>query len=307
MALFSVVITVYNKAQYIEHTINSVLNQTVQNFEIIVVNDGSTDTSLAIINSIADPRIVVYSTKNKGAGAARNYGIDKATSPYIALLDGDDYWHPNYLEEICNLQKRFPNACVFATAIELKAQHFSYPATYSIAKKTYQVVNYFQASTQHTLLSSSSVVIANEVFEKVGVFDETIVSGQDTDLWIRIGLEFSIAFSNRVAVTYIDVPKSLSNRTKDVNLKCRFDKFQKEEKNNPALKKVLDLNRYSMALLSKLNRDTSNYQYFKNALDAKNLNWKQKTLLKLSPAVLKLLIRFKAYLKSKKIVLSVFK
>ena len=110
MALFSVVISVYNKAGHIENTLKSVLAQTVQNFEIIVVNDGSTDSSLDCINAFEDPRIIVYTTTNKGAGAARNFGITKATSPYIALLDGDDYWHPHYLEDICKLQALFEMA-----------------------------------------------------------------------------------------------------------------------------------------------------------------------------------------------------
>ena len=307
MALFSVVISVYNKAGHIENTLKSVLAQTVQNFEIIVVNDGSTDSSLDCINAFEDPRIIVYTTTNKGAGAARNFGITKATSPYIALLDGDDYWHPHYLEDICKLQALFPKARVFATAIALKTQNFTYPAPYSIPNQAHQIVNYFEGSTQHTLLSSSSVVIANEVFERVGLFDETIVSGQDTDLWIRIGLHYSIAFSKRVAVTYIDVPKSLSNRTTNVNLKCKFDKFQEAEKDNKALKKVLDLNRYSMAILSKVHNDTANFNYFKEALDTRNLNWKQRVTLNLNQVTLRKLIQLKAFLKRKKIILSVFK
>lgn len=307
MALFSVVISVYNKAKHIENTLQSVLAQSVQNFEIIVVNDGSTDNSLSIINTFEDPRIVVYTTPNNGAGAARNFGIKKATSPYIALLDGDDYWHPHYLADICKLQELFPKANVFATAIALKTKNFTYPAAYSIANEAYQLIDYFEGSTRHTLLSSSSVVIANDVFDKVGHFDETIVSGQDTDLWIRIGLEYPIAFSKKVAVTYIDVPKSLSNRTTDVNLKCKFDKFQEAEQHHPALKKVLDLNRYSMAILSKVNNDITNFNYFKTALDVTNLNWKQRFTLNLNGFTLRKLIQLKAFLKRKKIILSVFK
>ena len=165
--LISVVISVFNKEKYVLNTINSVLNQTYKHYEIIIVNDGSTDNSLEIIKNITNSRITIYSTLNKGAAAARNYGITKASGTFIALLDGDDYWHPFYLEEIIALKNTFPNEFVFATAIALRTKHLTYPAKYSISNLKHQVVNYFKGSQIRTLLSSSSVVIHKSVFKKV--------------------------------------------------------------------------------------------------------------------------------------------
>ena len=217
MAIFSVIISVYNKEDYVQNTIKSVLAQTIDDIEIIVINDGSSDASLDKINSIEDERINVFSTENQGASKARNLGIEKASADYIALLDGDDYWHPYYLEEITLLQTKFPSQKVFVTAIELQTTGFTYPASYSVENKTHQVIDYFKGSQLRTLISSSSVVIHQDVFKHVGVFDPSIISGQDTDLWIRIGLDYPIAFSKRICARYIDVSTSLSNTTINVN------------------------------------------------------------------------------------------
>ena len=94
---FSVVIPLYNKEAYVSKTLNSVLNQTYQNFEVILVNDCSNDNSLDVIQGIHDQRIkIIEHSENKGLSASRNTGINAATHPYIAFLDADDYWDSTY-------------------------------------------------------------------------------------------------------------------------------------------------------------------------------------------------------------------
>ena len=89
---FSIVIPLYNKENYIGHTLKSVLNQAFQDFEIIIVNDGSTDKSLEKVNSIKDARVQLFSIENRGVSYARNYGIEKALASLIIFLDADDTW-----------------------------------------------------------------------------------------------------------------------------------------------------------------------------------------------------------------------
>lgn len=306
MPNFSVIISVYNKELHIANTINSVLNQTIQDFEIIVINDGSTDNSKIILESFHDKRISIFHTKNKGASAARNHGIQQANSDYIALLDGDDYWHPFFLEEINSLLAKFPKEKIFATAIELQDNNLIYPAKYSIPSNTqHQIIDYFKGSQLKTVLSSSSVVVHQSVFKNIGYFDPTIISGQDTDLWIRIGIKYQIAFSRRVAVRYINVTNSLSNTTIDVTKKSDFKKFEEAEKTNPDLKKILDLNRFSMAILSKRGKNNEKFEFYKSGINYKNLNWKQKILLKLPKPLLDFLVNFKHFLKRNKIILRI--
>lgn len=115
---FSIVIPVYNKAPYVERAIRSVLNQTVENFELIIVCDPSTDGSEDLVKQIKDSRIRVYERDTPGAGgyAARNLGIQKASFHWIALLDADDMWYPEHLEEIERLIKSYPHKKVFTTS-----------------------------------------------------------------------------------------------------------------------------------------------------------------------------------------------
>src|SRR5574344_715427 len=114
--MISVVIPLYNKERYIEKTIHSVLKQSFNKFEIVVVNDGSTDNSLAIVESIRDSRIRVFDQKNSGVSAARNRGIKEAKYDFIAFLDGDDEWLSNHLPIIANLIDKYPSCGVFATS-----------------------------------------------------------------------------------------------------------------------------------------------------------------------------------------------
>lgn len=96
--MFSIIIPLYNKADYIAETLKSVLNQTYCDYEVIVVNDSSTDNSLEVASSFQDERIHIYTKENEGVSAARNYGIMHAKYDYIAFLDADDIWESDYLE-----------------------------------------------------------------------------------------------------------------------------------------------------------------------------------------------------------------
>lgn len=117
MPFFSVVIPLYNKEHFVENTIQSVLNQTYTDFEIIIVNDGSTDNSLEIVNknieSFKDAKII--NQENKGLSATRNKGVIRAKGEVIAFLDADDMWHPDFLKHIYNLYITFPEASLYGT------------------------------------------------------------------------------------------------------------------------------------------------------------------------------------------------
>ncbi|MDX2098790.1 MAG: glycosyltransferase family 2 protein, partial [Leptolyngbyaceae cyanobacterium bins.59] len=98
MPKVSVVLPVYNVQSYIQQTVTSVLNQTYSDFELLIVDDGSTDRSIEFCRQCTDPRLRILSQQNRGLAGARNTGIRHATGEYIALLDGDDLWHPEKLE-----------------------------------------------------------------------------------------------------------------------------------------------------------------------------------------------------------------
>lgn len=278
----SVAIAVYNKEEQIFSTIESVLNQTFPASEIIIVNDGSTDSSEALIRSISDKRIKYVSQENKGAAAARNEAIIHCTNNYIALLDADDIWHADFLSQIVNAIQCYPDQKVFSTGIQIEGKYNkSFPAKYSIPEHSkIGVYNYFEGSYLSSLIYSSNVVLNKEVFEKVGYFDTEIKSGQDTDLWIRIGLKFPVVFIPKHLATYRYVPTSLSYSDIALKDKLRFNKFSEEEKNNPLLKRFLDLNRYSLAVSAKANKDSESHKNLLEAINLENLNLKQRFILK---------------------------
>jgi len=296
---FSVVISVYNKEKYISETIKGVLSQTFNDFEIVILNDGSTDKSEDVILTFTDPRIRYFSEKNQGAGAGRNYVINKAKGDYIALLDADDFWFPFYLEEQNRLINKYPNETVFATAQEIIRKNKSYPRIYSIPLKNEEdgVLNYFKSSKLDSIIHSSAVIIKKPLFKIVGLFNPTIKSGQDTDLWIRIGIETPIVFSTKICSQYLFIPNSLFRSTSSLKQKIDLTPYEVFENSNPDLKMFLDLNRYSLALQAKLWGDKESYSRLISKIDLKNLNKKQQFLLKQNIYILKSLKSLQSFLK----------
>ena len=309
MPKFSIVISVYNKGNFIKNTLESVFNQSITDYEVIIINDASTDHSEDVIRSINNDKITYHSfSKNKGAAAARNKGIELATNPYIAFLDGDDIWDANYLREIKTLINTFPNHKVFATAITIQEHDGFRESQYTFSNpknSQYLSLNYFEASLKNTILTSSSTVIEKSVFNDIGVYDTTIKSGQDTDLWIRLGMKYSIAFSTTPHATYLFAPVSLYKSIKSVNDRPNFVAYENTEKENKALKKFLDLNRFSLSIRAKLWKEPKEAQFFIDRIDPTNLSKKQQFLLHLPASLIRTLFFIKRVLEKLGIRLSV--
>ena len=312
MPLISIVIPLYNKERFIKETLDSVFNQSFTDYEIIIVNDGSTDSSVFIVNAIDDQRITVLSNQNKGVSYARNFGISKANSDLIALLDGDDLWEPNHLENLYNLYEKFPDCGLYATAYNKK--YFNgekIKASYNgLAKEYFGIIeDYFSASIKDSIAWTSAVLIPMKTFRKVGVFDEEMRSGQDTDLWIRIALKDSVAFSSIASSNKIILaPKyHLSYSTNRIDRLKLFEKFKAVELPTTSFKKYMDLNRFSVAIERKIAKDYINYRRLRNGIDPLNLNFKQRIILNMPSILIGLLKRLQNTLLRCNIYLSPFK
>ncbi len=184
--MISVIIPLYNKAQYIKRAVESILNQSFQNFEIIIVDDGSTDDSLVIVSqlSLNDERIKVFSKKNEGVSSARNYGINKSKYNYVSFLDGDDYYHHRFLESMCLIISKYNSIELITSAVshhnlQNDIEAFNYV---EIHKR-----DYFKILLRyHPILSSSSTVIKKELITRNNLkFDEQLKFGEDSDFWNR--------------------------------------------------------------------------------------------------------------------------
>lgn len=247
----SVVIPLYNKEKAIVHTLDSVLHQTVAPYEIIIIDDGSTDNSAAIceeyLNSrtLSFPLSLIHQT-NGGVSSARNRGIKEARGEYVALLDGDDLWGSTFLEEQLQLMRDYPKAAMWGvnTAFVRRGKDYKWQQGMGDGFRGY-VENYF-GTTHNDLFCSSSVVIRKEVFGHVGFFDERIAASEDLDMWYRIILRYPVVFYDKVLVYYNQdaenrVAHDTGKRfplTKDI--KYYFDKHNEEFDRNPVFSRFMN-------------------------------------------------------------------
>ena len=184
----SVIIPTYNRSWIIKEAIDSVLAQDYKEFELIVVDDGSTDHTSDVLDSSRNV-IKVLSQKNKGVSAARNRGIAEASGQFIAFLDSDDLWLPQKLSAQVEFFNQTPNALICQTEevwirnglrVNPKKRH----------KKLSGMI--FKPSLELCLVSPSAVMIQRSLFDRVGEFDETLPACEDYDLWLRISSRFPI-------------------------------------------------------------------------------------------------------------------
>jgi len=246
--MFSVIIPLYNKAKYIKKTIQSVLNQTFRNFELIIINDGSTDDSLQIVENISDNRTRIINKPNGGVSSARNLGIKIARYNYIALLDADDLWMPNYLEEMYNMIHLYPNDSFFGS-------NFLFIKNELIIKSKVQVnleagkcgyIDYYESfyKAKYSPICSSAVVFNKRLFNQFK-FRENLKSGEDILLWMQFALHNKLVYLNIELAYYnhdVDVlSRALGKLYKKENTYLFFlDEFEEEAQINLRLKHLID-------------------------------------------------------------------
>ena len=202
MIEFSIIIPLYNKEISIKSTIESVLNQTYPNFELIIVNDGSTDNSLETVQKIDDPRIVIINKPNGGVSSARNRGIEEAKYEYIAFLDGDDIWYPNALEEYKFLIENFDQCSVYCSSYSMSIKENKSKLNRYVVDDYYYYDALSYAKNGFALTCSDCIVVKRECFQIVGGFNEQLAMGEDLDLWRRLSEKYLFAKSDIVTAFY---------------------------------------------------------------------------------------------------------
>ncbi len=293
MVFFSVVVTVYNKENYILKTLQSVCKQNFKDFELLIINDGSTDNSLKEIAKIEFENKTVITTVNKGVSAARNTGIEKANGKYLAFLDGDDLWSPLHLEKIKEAIDSYPDATVFSNASCTLTNGRIKQHDYAVTSKIPRIYNYFKASTKASILHPSSVVIRKSLYEKIGGFNTSYSNYEDIEYWFRIGLNYEVVFTNDITVTIRSNKNSLSNQDFIPENYCFFEGYEKFQTNCREYYQVLNNNLLSLALLCKFNNETYRLKSLKKRIENKYLHRNSKTLLFLPTSVISVLINLK--------------
>jgi glycosyltransferase involved in cell wall biosynthesis len=248
--MFSIVIPLYNKADYILKAVNSALTQTFKDFEIIVVNDGSTDDSVYKIENFKDARLKIINQENAGVSTARNNGVKEANFDYVAFLDADDWWNVHFLEEMKLLIGKYPAAGIYGCnyyyvknrkhRLEDKGLEKDFTAGY---------IDYFKvyAKTFCAPFNCSFVIVDKAAFNAVGGFKSQLKFGEDFDLWIRIALKHKVAYLNK-PLAYSNQDVENENRALGINKLYDKDSYYIfnlsylgiEETKNKDLKNLLD-------------------------------------------------------------------
>lgn len=226
---FSVIIPLYNKAPYIRKALESVLAQTYTDYEVIVVDDGSTDDSCAIADEFVREvmgnglwaideetnrqspianRLMLLKQQNAGVSAARNNGVAQAMGDYIAFLDADDWWEPTYLERMAQLIEDYPEAGLYAcnyvyykpgkthVALNIPTGYINYPKAY------------YESGAMP--VTSITAIMPRAVFDEMGGFPLGIKLGEDFLLWAKTAMHYPVAFLNEPLAWYNnDVPATL--------------------------------------------------------------------------------------------------
>lgn len=248
-AAFSIVVPLYNKASYVENTVKSALNQLFTNFEIIIVDDGSTDDSLTIVSALKDPRIRIVTQPNHGVAAARNAGIAVAVNPYIAFLDADDLWDQHYLSHMASLIEQFPQALMYGSSFQLLKGGIQEHRNLKFPKPFIGYLDdFFEKSLRHNYIWTSATVVRKEAFEIYGNFDGRMRLGDDSDMWIRLALHGKVAFSSAVHAYYrLDDASSIihSKYALDRQFLGYAEKYVEWEAIHPAYNKFINYTRFS--------------------------------------------------------------
>lgn len=222
--MFSVIIPLYNKAPYVAKAIESVLGQTYRDFEVIVIDDGSTDQSLEVAKTFENKSITIISQPNSGVSTARNNGVKLAKHPYICFLDADDWWHPTFLEEMKRLITDFPDAGIYGSGYYIVKNGQERIAPIGVSQGFERgIIDYCEvyAKTLCMPLTSISVVIPKHIFDEEKGFKSQLKFGEDFDLWIRIALKHKVILINK--------PLAYYNQDVDVNNRAIGSRFYKPE------------------------------------------------------------------------------
>ena len=218
MVKISVIIPAYNCEKTIKTTIESVLNQSFTDFELIVINDGSQDSTLNIVSEIQDSRIKVFSFENAGGNVSRNRGLHHALGNFVSFLDADDIWTPDKLVSQLQALQDNPDAKVAYSWTDYIDENGAFLVT-----GTHTNVNgdvYEKLLVNNFLENGSNPLIDKEALIELGGFDESLIAAQDWDMWLRLAYKFNFVCVPSVQILYRISANSLSSHLPKQETAC---------------------------------------------------------------------------------------
>ncbi|MDO8769897.1 MAG: glycosyltransferase family 2 protein [Burkholderiaceae bacterium] len=199
--MFSIVVPLYNKKPYVGRCVESILKQSFRDFELIVVDDGSSDGGLLELVNISDPRLILLQQKNAGVGIARNSGIEKAKHEWVAFIDADDVWLENHLEELNKIINSYPDSGLVATSHVEYFDGGKMPVVDNEGSNVYNCDYFQEAIKKIGIVWTSATAVNRSAVNAVGGF-KNFRLGEDLELWARLALHYPVAISSKVTAIY---------------------------------------------------------------------------------------------------------
>lgn len=251
---FSVIIPIFNKAPYVKKALESVFSQTFRDFEIVIVDDGSTDNSLSVAQEVLDGCEVLHHLihqDNAGVSTARNNAVKASHGDYLCFLDADDWWAPTFLERMDALIRAYPDAGIYGTNY-----YYVKNGIERICVKGVETgyINYCKvyADGLRMPLWTGAVCLSREVFDEMGGFRPHLKLGEDFDLWIKIVLKYKVAFLNEPHSYYYQDSDPVWRGVGHLvnphsHMLWNLDYLEEEERTNADYKALIDrLRTYSL-------------------------------------------------------------
>lgn len=241
---FTVIIPAYNAEKFIMRSINSVLQQSFQNFEVIVVNDGSNDNTLGILKSLNDNKVRIINQDNKGVSVARNVGIEASVGEFICFLDADDEFLPNHFNVLLDMIKKYPDKDFFATRFCMsKRDNPDSVEKINVTNTTAFYDDFVREMIKESeKICTGCVCIRRKMFEIYGTFVPGVKLGEDTDMWERIYVHTGVVFGDHITLKRNrdgSEATKIYTRRFEVDPLNRMEMFMKDKTIDPRIKKSL--------------------------------------------------------------------
>lgn len=248
--MISIVIPLYNKEKSVVATLQSILAQTYTDYEVIIVDDGSTDGSADIVREyvrtlqIDDFKFQILSQQNSGVSAARNRGIIEAKGEYVAFLDADDLWTKDYLETVVALIRDYPGAGLYSVRYKV-INDTQLPNVMQVKSDSHEIVRGYVSNPWNNKLRLfiGSVCVCKERLQKTGLFDERITHGEDYDLCWRLILDGGLVQDSRCCAFYrMDSENRAMHKYPAIDKQISYyvDKFESARKCNADFRRFFD-------------------------------------------------------------------
>lgn len=251
--MFSIIIPLYNKEKYIQRAVTSVLNQSFNEFELIIVDDASDDSSLDVVKRIHDNRIQIIERNERGFGgyAARNLGVEHAKFDFVSFLDADDEWNRDYLLSISDLIKIYPNNTLFSTAWQEKSGSvIKYNAYYNKhkSKGNHIIQNFFEEAVNgRSPIHTNIITIKKQIYLDKGGFPQgKCKRGGDIEFWMRLMIDNDLTWSPYIGATYYkDISEAVTKTISRIEVPYVYRSVSSILTDNPNNERALKMKKYA--------------------------------------------------------------